>query len=286
MILKKIKLITDTASDIELSLAKEKNIELLPIYVTLDGVTYKDRFELTTEEFYSKFENCKEFPKTSQVPVSDHYDAFRKYSDDWSVIYCCISANASGTAQSANMAKQMILEENPEADINIIKCNSFSYGYGLWILNAADMIADGKTKEEIIEYIETNSANSSIILSVDDLTYLEKGGRIKSSAKVIASVLDIKPILALEDGLIASRDKVRGSKKVAKKLLDILTEEAKDDYEQTIIIYHVNCPEKAEMLKKLLVENTPYKNTVTVSVGPTIGVHTGTGTMAYGYLKK
>ena len=84
--MKKIKLITDTASDIELTLAKEKDIEILPIYVTMDGVTYKDRYELTTEEFYTKLENSKELPKTSQIPVADHYDAFKKYSDDYSII--------------------------------------------------------------------------------------------------------------------------------------------------------------------------------------------------------
>ena len=279
-------MITDTASDIDLSLAAEKGIDVLPIYVTIDNVTYKDRYELTPEDFYTKLENCKELPKTSQVPVADHYDAFKKYSDEYSIIYCCISASASGTAQSANMAKDMILEENPNADITIVKCNTFSYCYGLWILKAADMINEGKSKDEIVDYIETNSANTTFVMSVDDLNYLEKGGRIKASTKVIANVLDIKPILTLEDGLIASKDKVRGSKKVAKKLLDILVEEASDDYDQTITIYHINCPEKAELLRDNLLENTPYKNAVIVTVGPTIGVHAGPGTIAYGYLKK
>ena len=284
--MKKIKLITDTASDIDLSLAQEKGIDVLPIYVTIDNVTYKDRYDLTPEEFYSKFSSCKELPKTSQIPVADHYDAFKKYSDEYSVIYCCISAGASGTAQSANMAKDMILEENPDADITIVKCNTFSYCYGLWVLKAAEMINQGKTKEEIVEYIETNAANTTFVMSVDDLTYLQKGGRIKASTKVIANVLDIKPILTLEDGLIASKDKVRGSKKVAKKLLDLLVEEASDDYDQTITIYHINCPEKAELLRDNLLQNTPYQNAVIVSVGPTIGVHAGPGTIAYGYLKK
>ncbi len=284
--MKPIKFITDTASDIDLALAKEKGIHIIPIYVTIDGVTYKDRYELTTEEFYEKFAGCKELPKTAQIPVADHYDEFKKFSDEYTIIYCCISGKASGTAQSAHMAKQMILEENPDADINIVNCNSFSYGYGLWMLNAVEMAACGKDKDEIINYIETNSDKMEIVLSVDDLTYLEKGGRIKPATKIVANVLDIKPILVVEDGLIGSKDKVRGAKKVPKKLLDILLEEASQDYDQTIAIFHVNCPEKADMLKQQLLDNTPYKNTVTVSVGPTIGVHSGTGTMAYGFLKK
>ncbi|MBQ7900368.1 MAG: DegV family protein [Clostridia bacterium] len=284
--MKPIKIITDTASDIDLSLAKEKGIHIIPIYVTIDGVTYKDRYELTPEEFYKKFAQCKELPKTSQITVNDHYEEFKKFSDDYTIIYCCISAKASGTAQSAHMAKQMILEENADADINIVNCNTFSYGYGLWVLEAAAMAEQGKSKEEIISYIEKNSDETEIVLVVDDLNYLEKGGRIKPATKLVANVLDLKPILTVDDGLIGSKDKVRGSKKVNKKLLDILVAEAREDYDQTIAIFQVNCPDRAEILKQQLLENTQFKNTVIVSVGPTIGVHTGPGTVAYGFLKK
>ena len=184
------------------------------------------------------------------------------------------------------MAKQMIIEENPDADINILDCHTFSYCYGYWMIKAADMVSEGATVQDIITMFDNNCKNTQAIFVVDDLTYLEKGGRIKPSTKIIGNLLDIKPILTIEDGLINSIDKVRGSKKVNKKLLEIMLNNISDDINQDILIFHVGCPERANQLKDLLTENTQYKNTVIVEVGPTISVHAGPGTLGYGYLKK
>ena len=284
--MKEIKIISDTASDITLELAKEKDIHLIPIHITIDGKSYRDRYDIDCEQFNQMLPKCKELPKTAQITVSEHYDEFKKFSDNYTIIYCCISSDASGTYQSAHMAKQMIEEENPDADINIVDCHTFSYCYGFWVLKAAEMAKNGSSAKEIVDMIEKNSDETEAIFVVDDLTYLEKGGRIKPAAKVLGNILDIKPILTIEDGLIGSKEKVRGSKKVYKKLLDILMNDIREDYEQTVIIFHINAHEKAEILKTQLLENTPYKNTVIVEVGPTISVHAGLGTCAYGFLKK
>ncbi len=284
--MKGIKIITDTASDITLELAKQKDIHLIPININIDGVSYKDRYDIDCEQFNKMLPGCKEMPKTAQITVSEHYDEFKKFSDEYSIVYCCISAKASGTIQSAHMAKQMIEEENPDADINIVNCNTFSYCYGYWVLKAADMARDGANVKDIVDMIEKNSEQTEAIFVVDDLTYLEKGGRIKPAAKIVGNILDIKPILTIEDGLIGSKDKVRGAKKVNKKLLDILMNDIREDYDQTVIIFHINAAQKAEALKAQLLENTPFKNTVIVEVGPTISIHAGPGTCAYGFLKK
>lgn len=284
--MKKIKIITDTASDITLELAKQNDIHLIPININIDGVSYKDRYDIECDKFIKILPKCKELPKTAQITVSEHYDEFKKFSDEYTIIYCCISAKASGTCQSAHMAKQMIEEENPDADINIVNCNTFSYCYGYWVLKAAEMAKSGATAKEIIDMIETNSEQTEAIFVVDDLNYLEKGGRIKPAAKIVGNILDIKPILTIEDGLIGSKDKVRGSKKINKKLLDILIKDIREDYDQTVIILHTNATDKAEELKAQLLENTPFKNTVIAEIGPTISVHTGPGVCAYAFLKK
>ncbi len=284
--MKPIKIMTDTASDITLELAKENDIELLPINISFGETQYKDRYDLTSDEFYKKMENVDELPKTAQITVSEHYDEFKKFSDGCTIIYCPISAKGSGTAQSANMAKQMIEEENPDADIRIAECNTFTYGYGLWVLRAAKMAKDGASADAIVNMLNKNIADTEIIFAVEDLKYLRRGGRISPAANILANVLDIKPILTIDDGLVTGKDKVRGSKKLYKKLLDILVADAREDYDQTIVILHGQAPDKAEILKNLLLENTPFKNTVTVEVGPTIGVHTGPSVIAYAFLKK
>ena len=284
--MKPIKIMTDTASDITLELAAEYDIELLPINISFGNTQYKDRYDLTSDEFYKKMESIDELPKTAQITVSEHYDGFKKFSDNHTIIYCPISANASGTAQSANMAKQMIEDENPDADIRIAQCNTFTYGYGLWVIEAAKMAKNGAGADDIVNMLNKNIADTEIIFAVEDLKYLRKGGRISPAANILANVLDIKPILTVDDGLVTSKDKVRGAKKLYKKLLDILVADAREDYDQTIVILHGQAPDKAEILKNLLIENTPYKNTITVEVGPTIGVHTGPSVIAYVFLKK
>jgi DegV family protein with EDD domain len=284
--MKKIKIITDTASDITIEKAKEKDIHLIPINISINGVNYKDRYDIDCETFNKMLSQSNEIPKTSQITVSEHYEEFKKFSDEYSIIYCCISAESSGTIQSANMAKQMILEENPEAEIYILECHTFSYCYGYWMIKAAEMAKQGYSVQEIIDMFEVNSSNTEAIFVVDDLTYLEKGGRIKPATKIVGNLLDIKPILSIEDGLITSIDKVRGSKKVNKKLLEILTNNISNDYDQNVLIFHIDALDRANQLKQLLTENTDYKNTIIVEVGPTISVHAGPGTLGYGYLKK
>lgn len=284
--MKPIKIMTDTASDITLEIAEKYGIELLPINISFGDTQYKDRYDISAEEFFKMLESAEELPKTAQITVSEHYDGFKKYSDDFTIIYCPISAKGSGTAQSANMAKQMIEEENPDADIRIAQCNTFTYGYGLWIIEAAKMVENGANADEIVAMLNKNIADTEIIFAVEDLKYLRKGGRISPAANILANVLDIKPILTIDDGLVTGKDKVRGSKKLFKKLLDILVQDAREDYDQTIVILHGMVPDKAEILKNQLLENTPFKNTVTIEVGPTIGVHTGPSVIAYAFLKK
>ncbi len=282
---KKIKIITDTASDITLELANKYNIHLIPINLNINGTEYKDKYDISTDEFYKILENCSELPKTSQITVSQHYDTFKEFSE-YSIIYCPISSKASGSASSAFMAKNMIEEETPESDITIINCETFSYCYGLWVIEAAKMAMNNASKDEIVSMIEEKISKTEAMFAVDDLKYLKKGGRISSAENIVANVLDIKPVLTIKDGLVVSFDKVRGSKKLYSKLVEILKSNALDDSNQSIVIYHSNAPDKAEKIKEMIVENTCFNNFVIVEIGPTIGIHTGPGALALSYIKK
>lgn len=282
---KNIKIITDTASDITLDLANKYNIHLIPINLTINGTEYKDKYDISTDEFYKELEKCSELPKTSQITVSQHYDTFKEFGE-YSIIYCPISKNASGSASSAFMAKNMFEEENPESDITIINCETFSYCYGLWVIEAAKMAMNNATKDEIVSMIEENISKTEAIFAVDDLKYLKKGGRISSAENLVANVLDIKPILTIKDGLVVSYDKVRGTKRLYSKLVEILKSNATDDFNQSIVIYHSNSIDKAEKLKEMIAENTNFNNFIIVEIGPTIGIHTGPGALALSYIKK
>lgn len=282
----KIKIMTDSASDITLEDAEKYGIHIIPINLTIDGKSIKDRYDITIGEFYDYLETHSEIPKTSQITVNDHLEEFKKFSDEYSIIYVPISSKGSGSFQSANIAKNEILEDNPNADITIIDSMSYSYGYGYWVLEAAKMVQNGAKKDEIVSMIEKGLATNSILLAPLTLDYLVKGGRISSTAKIFANVLDINPIMAIEGGLVTSRDKIRGKKKVISKMVDILNEEADHSSDKPIIIMHGMLPEIAQKMKEKLLEKTEFKNVITAEIGPCIGIHTGPGAYAFIYPKK
>ena len=280
----KIKIMTDTTSDITLEMASELGIHLIPINIILEDVSYKDKYELGTDEFYEKMSSMDGMPKTSQITVQEHIDEFKKFSDDHSIIYFTIASQASGTHQSAHIAREAVLDENPDADITIIDGRSFSYAYGYWVMEAAKKLKEGAGKEEIIEFIENGLAKTDVRFVVDTLDYLKKGGRISGTAKLFATVLDIKPILTIENGLVMTVDKVRGFKNAVSKSAD--TAIAETENLDTIVVVHGNDEEKGNMVVETLKSKADIGNIVVGVVGPTVGSHTGPGVIGIIYFKK
>ena len=145
--MKKIKLMTDSASDISLDLAKQYDIHVIPIHIVFGEESYLDQVEMGAAEFYEKQRQFSGAAKTAQVTVAEHMDAFRKYSGEYAILYVPISSRGSGTFQSANLAKQLLLEEEGTADITILDSMNFTYGYGMWVLEAAKLLQNGASME-------------------------------------------------------------------------------------------------------------------------------------------
>lgn len=284
--MKPIKIITDTCSDITLETAEKYGIKLVPIHIIFGDEDYLDRYDLDTKEFYEKLDNTTVHPKTAQITVQEHIDLFNTYADDYEIIYIPLSANASGTFQSANLAKNTVAEEKPDSRIHIFENNTFTYGYGYWVIEAAKMALAGKSSDEILNMLRDKIYSTEIILNPKTLDYLQKGGRISPTTKIIANVLDISPILAIEDGLVVNREKVRGSKKVLSKMVNMVINNASDDYDQTICVMHGNDIKRAEDFIAAMKEKSEYKNFLIVDVGPCVGIHAGPGVLGISYLKK
>lgn len=281
--MKRIKLITDSASDISLKLAEENDIHIIPLNVSFGEENFKDMYEITNTEFYSRLKTADQMPKTAQVSMNDFVEVFNKYTD-CDIIYVSLSAKASGTYQNAYIAKGMIQEENPDIDITLIDSNNFTYGYGMWVLMAAKMVAGGASHDEVVGFLEENLAQSEIMLTVSSLDFLQRGGRISSAAKVVANVLDIHPILCTEDGMIMSFAKARGSKKLVDKMTDIVVERIGDNH--TISVLHTDFPEAVDKLKESLLTKIPDATFLEAEAGPCIGTHAGPGAYGMIYAKK
>lgn len=283
--MEKIKIITDSTSDITLDVAQKYGITVLGQAIRFGEESYTETIELSKEDFWKKLREFDGIPKTAQINVTKFVDEFKKNIDS-QIIFIGISGNASGTIQSANLAKNMILEENPDADISIIDSQTFTYGYGLWVIEAAKMASDGKTKEEIIAFVEDRLSKTGILFAVGDLNYLEKGGRISPAAKMIGNVLDIKPILSIVDGLVMNVNKVRGSKKLYSKIVDMMTENGDDLENQTVYILHSDDFSMVDKMKDAINAKVKVKNIQTLLIGGTVGTNTGPDIIAVIYLKK
>ena len=162
----------------------------------------------------------------------------------------------------------------------------FSYGYGYWVIEAAKMAADGKNSDEILAMLNEKIDSTDIILNVESLDYLQKGGRISSASKILANVLDISPILAIEDGLVTSRAKVRGRKKIFSKMVEMVKENCGGNYDQTICIMNGCADESVEKLISVFKEKTEFKNFECHTIGPCVGTHTGPGVFGIVYQTK
>lgn len=279
-----IKILTDSACDLPKDIIKKYNIEVLPLSVHLGEKDYLDGENIKSEELYCNMRKGSVY-KTSQVPPSKFKEAFLRYAEkNETCIYIGFSSGLSGTFQSATIAKEEVLEIYPNFDVYLIDTKCASIGFGLVVCKACEMIEEGKTKKEILEAIEFYAKHMEHIFTVESLEYLFRGGRVSRTSALIGGLLDIKPILNVEDGKLIPIEKVRGRKKSLKRILDIVGERGIDLPNQIIGISHGDCLEEAEKFKEMIEEKYGCKNFLINSVGSVIGAHSGPGTIAVFFL--
>lgn len=276
-------LFTDSCCDLPISFVKENNIQVMPIIVNVNGEDIPDDLgrSISHKDFYSLIRNGK-LPTTSQVNVDTFERNFRKYvSEGYSIIYIGFSSALSGCVNSARLAKEIIDEEMKDADITIVDTKSASMGLGLLVYYAANMLKEGKNKEDIVNWLEDNKLKVNHWFTVDDLNHLKRGGRVSSTVAIVGTMLSIKPIMHVDnEGRLIPISKVKGRKKSIKALCDKLKEKIVDSENQTIFISHGDCIEEAESLKELILSEIKVKEIIINNIGPAVGSHSGPGTLA------
>jgi DegV family protein with EDD domain len=272
-----IKIICDSLSDIPMELIEKYDIEVVPLSITFNEKEYIDGIDLTKVEFYKMLRANDKLPKTSQVTYMAFKNIFEKYiSQNRQIIYIGGSSKTSGTYQSAVMAKNDI----KQGSINTFDSLSLSIGIGCMVLIAAKLAKEGKKVEEILNHLKNLRSNASLFFTVETLDYLQKGGRISLSKATIGNMLNIKPILCLEDGLIKPIFQVRGKKQVINKIVDIIKEQHGEDLSKKQVI--VGCGDRdidLEALKKKLNEEFKLEELLEVNLGSCICAHTGPGVL-------
>lgn len=274
-----VRIMTDIAADISKDFIEEHNLGVLPFYINVGDKSILADVNYTPEEFYELMKTSEEVPKTSQCTPEFIENLFRELSKDGEpVIYVSISSNASGVVSTANMVANRLIDEEG-LDITIIDSKMFSMGIGSPVMEAVLMAESGTGKEEIIKFLTETFDRDRVYFVVDDLAHLKRGGRIKASTAVIGEILDIKPVLWSNDGLVEVYTKVRGSKKAIVTIVEEAAQKMDNPEEGEIIVLHADAIDKAEIAAKMIEKKINPKKITIHPVGPVITCHAGLGVM-------
>ena len=272
-----VKIVTDTGADLPRELADKHSIAVVPLRVNFGQESYLDGQEISSTELYEKLVTCKETASTTQPNPQEFAKVYQELTADGSkIVSIHLSGGLSGTQQSATIAASMV----PEGLVKVVDSRQASIGVGLLVLYAAKLAENGAPQDEIIEAVKAMSSRMSTYFMVDTLEYLQRNGRIGKAQALVGSLLQIKPVLTIEDGLVAAKEKVRGKAKAERRLLEVMRE---DMGEQNIWVglVHGNVPQEAERIAAKIRADFNCDRFVVSLIGGTIGVHAGPGTIGF-----
>ncbi|MFK2825831.1 DegV family protein [Bacillus sp. B190/17] len=281
-----MKLFADSACDLPLDFFERNQITLIPLHVHLNGKDYEDIKGIQPQEVYQAIRQG-DMPKTSQASPLLLEKLFTELAKSGEPgIYPAFSSALSGTYQTAVMMRDQVKEIYPELDLTIIDTKAASLGYGLIVMRAAECLKKGWSKEHVKADIQFHCQHMEHIFTVEDLGYLAKGGRLSNGAAWIGGLLNIKPVLHVEEGRLVPLEKIRGRKKALNRMLDLMEERGKHIDSQRIAISHGDDPETAEWLKNKITERFRCQKIDIHIIGSVIASHAGPGTMALFFLNE
>jgi len=278
-----IRIITDSAADIPKMEVEEYGIRVMPIPITVDGVTYRESVDFTSEEYYKMLTAAAAIPTTAQITLLEFADAFREEiaAGNRQLICVTITARGSGIYNAACLAREMVLEEQPaggeELTIDVIDSGAYTYVYGHAVVEAAKAARDGKGREEVLELIRRELATYQVYFGLTNLDFAKKSGRITSTAAFVGEVLGFRPLLTVHNGETDTIQKVRGDHKLVTAMVERFRKQASNDGRGFYIV-HARDNELAAELKKTLEKTTGRKclgeyligASVTTNAGPTV----------------
>lgn len=274
-----VKIVTDSTVDIDQSIIDELDIKIVPLSITIDGKSYIDRFGIKPDEFMDKMKDSKELPKSSQPAVGTFVETYEELGSDGSrILSIHMTGGMSGTVTSAESASNI-----SEADVTVVDSRFISFALSFQVVEAAKMAKEGKSVEEILKRLDAVRANTDLFIMVDTLDNLVKGGRIGRGKAMIGSLLSIKPIASLADGVYTPVNKVRSHSQVIKFYTKQFKEDIAGKTVKRVGIAHAGCLKLAETLKASLQEASGFQDVEIAYTTPVISTHTGPGALALMY---
>ncbi|KPI55381.1 6-phosphogluconate dehydratase [Clostridioides difficile] len=275
----KIKLVCDSLCDIPDEISEKDYIEIVPLTVIFNDKEYIEGVDIKKEEFYKKVKEIKQIPKTSQATYMEFKEVFDKFTEEGYHIICLTGAsNASGTFQSAMIAKNDV-DENEK--IHIFDTRNLSLGSGQYVIKACELLEEGLGFEEIIDELENTRSSVRLLFAPYTLDFLKQSGRVPVATALIGNMLNIKPIFFFDNGEAKLVNKVRGTKNIASKLVDIILEMNEGSLEGKIVT--IGCGDNlhdCEILKDEVNKRIKARRVLFTRGGVSICSHTGPDILA------
>jgi len=277
-----IRIVTDSTADLPKVLVDKYGIEVVPLTVRLGDRMFRDYYDMSPPQFFQMLKETDDFPRTSQPSVDEFIQTYTKIGDKDDIVSIHISMDMSKTAQSASVALQQL----PGWKVTIIDSRTVSIGLGLITLEAAKAAKDGADIKDVIDLVDELKSRTKVYFSVDSLDFLQKGGRIGRAQGFLGTILKIKPLLAIANGLVSPVERVRGSNRLVSRMVELVKEEA-DKYTsmKATFIYgetEEHCNDLISQLNSAVKFENLYKN----YVGSVITSHAGPTAFGIGFYCK
>lgn len=275
---------TDSGCDLPAEFCKEKRIHASLMKYSIDGEEYIDR--MAPEDAILFYDKMREgaVPRTSQITPYEFVPFWSQLYTEFQlpIVHISMGSGISGTYSNAMLARKMLLETHPQAQVFVVDSTLASIGYGMLNVWAAQMRDAGESPEACVEWLENRKVLINTYYTTDDLQYLHRSGRVSKAGAVVGAALKINPILNLDqEGHLIVQEKVRGRKKALHRIYDIVEELVVNPAEQILYICHSDCdPAEIAAFSETLITRNGFKGSFINFIGPTIGSHSGPGLIA------
>ncbi|TYO97192.1 DegV family protein [Desulfallas thermosapovorans] len=270
----KVRIVTDSTADLPRELVQQYGITVVPLKVFFGSECFVDGVDLSAAEFFSRLAASRELPTTSQPSPTEFVEYYRPLIDEGAdIVSIHISAQMSGTLQSAQLARTMLNYDGLE----VIDSRTVSVVLGMVVLAAARAAQAGRSRAEVVALVQDIIANHRVYFMVDTLEYLQRGGRIGKAQAFLGTILNVKPLCTIVDGVIHPYEKVRGRKKAINRLVQLMAEQCQDSGPLYCFMTHGNDPGGLKSLQDLVREKLNCPEMAYSQMGAVVGTHVGPG---------
>jgi DegV family protein with EDD domain len=279
----KIALVTDSTTYMPPELVKKYNISVAPQVLIWGDQTYKDGVDIQSGEFFTRLKSTKVMPTTSQVAVVSFQEIFQDLvSKDFEVLAVLVSSKLSGTVQSAVQARDLMGAAGEK--IHVVDSQSVAMALGFQALAVARALEQGASLKDAIALAEKSCEYTGVFFAVDTLEFLHRGGRIGSAQRFLGTMLNMKPILAIQDGRVEGIDRIRTKNKAHDRVLELTMEKVAGRTPVRLATLHANAAEDAKVLLARAEQALNPVESIFTEVSPTVGTHAGPGTVGLAFM--